>query len=283
MPKALREEEIARYGRDGFLSPVRVLSADAAGAARRDLEAMESAQGGALRGSIRTKFYLRYPWAYRLATTPKVLDLVEDLIGPDILLYQTTAWIKDAGDNAFVSWHQDNTYWGFDPCEALSVWIALSPSRPESGSMRFLPGSHRLGQLKVRYDVQEDNLLTSGQTAEIDASRYEPFPTSLAPGEASIHHAFMVHGSPPNVSKERRIGITFVYHPPSVKQLGSIRTGSLLVRGRDRFGHFASEQPPVSADDPETIARHEEGAALYRAKAEELGNRTITRRDKVKA
>jgi hypothetical protein len=282
VPTVLTDREIAGYRRDGFLSPVRVISSEAAAQGRRELEAMESAMGGELRGPARTKFYLRYPWAHRLATTPRILDLVEDLIGPDILLYQTTAWIKNAGDNAYVSWHQDNTYWGFNPCNVLSVWVALSPARPESGSMRFLPASHKLGQLPVRYDVQEDNLLTSGQTAEIDPSLFEPFATSLEPGEASIHHAFMVHGSPPNVSTDRRLGITFVYHPPSLHQLGEIRTGALLVRGEDRYGHFEPEQPPVAADDPETIARHERGAALYRAKAEELGNRTITRRDRVK-
>jgi len=283
VPKVLTEGEIAGYRRDGFVSPVRVLAPEAAFEARRELEAMERAFGGELRGPVRTKFYLRYPWAYRIATTPKILDLVEDLIGPDILLYQTTAWIKNAGDDAYVSWHQDNTYWCFNPSNVLSVWVALSPSRPESGSMRFLRGSHRLGQLPVRYDVQEDNLLTSGQTAEIDASLFESFATSLEPGEASIHHAFMVHGSPPNASKERRLGVTFVYHPPSLHQQGEIRTSALLVRGEDRYGHFEPEQPPVSEDDPDTVARHERGAALYRAKAEELGNRTIARRDRAKA
>src|SRR6266567_9509848 len=116
-----------------------------AGSCREELEAMEAAMGGALRGPSRTKFYLRYPWAYRLATRPAILDAVEDLIGPDILLYQNTAWVKNAGEDSYVSWHQDNTYFGHVPCEVLSVWVALSPSRPESGSMRFLTGSHKEG------------------------------------------------------------------------------------------------------------------------------------------
>jgi hypothetical protein len=283
VPKVLNDQQIAQFRRDGFVSPVRVLPPEGAAECRRELEAMEKSSGGALRGPMRTKFYLRYPWAYRLATSPKILDAVEDLIGPDILLYQNTAWIKDAGDDSYVSWHQDNTYFGHVPCEVLSVWIALSASRPESGSMRFLPGSHKLGQLPVRYEVDGDNMLTSGQVAEFDASGFEPVATSLEPGEASIHHAFMVHGSPPNVTKDRRMGVTFVYHPPSLTQLGSVRTSALLVRGQDRYGHFELEQPPVSADDPDTIARHERGAALYRAKAEELGNRTIARRDRIDA
>ena len=283
MPKGLTELQVENYRRDGFLSPVRVLSPAEAAESRRALEAMEAAMGGALRGPVRTKIYLRYPWAFRLATSPAILDVVEDLIGPDILLYQNTAWAKNAGEDSYVSWHQDNTYFGQVPCEVLSVWVALSPSRPESGSMRFLPGSHRLGQLPVRYELQGSNMLSSGQVAEFDVSAFDPVATSLEPGEASIHHALLIHGSPPNTTNDRRLGVTFVYHSPSLKQQGEVRTSALLVRGEDRYGYFEPEEPPLSADDPDTIARHERGAALYRAKAEELGNRTIARRDGVSA
>ena len=283
MPKVLTKQQVESYARDGFVSPVRVLSGTEAGLCRQELEAMEASMGGALRGLARTKFYLRYPWAFRLATRPAILDAVEDLIGPDILLYQNTAWVKNAGENSYVSWHQDNTYFGHVPCEVLSVWVALSPSRPESGSMRFLPGSHKEGRLPVKYDLQDGNMLSSGQVADVDLSRYQPVATSLEPGEASIHHAWMIHGSPPNETKDRRLGVTFVYHPPWLTQIGTVRTSALLVRGEDRYGHFEPETPPLSADDPQTMARHERGAALYRAKAEELGNLTIARRDGVDA
>lgn len=281
--KRLSHEQVENYRRDGFLSPVRMLSIEEAHGARRELEALETSMGGALRGPARTKFYLRYPFAHRLATHPAILDAVEDLIGPDIMLYQNTVWAKNAGEDSYVSWHQDNTYFGHDPCEVLSVWVALSPSRPESGSMRFLRGSHRLGQLPVRYELKGANMLSSGQIAEVDASQFEAVPTSLETGEASIHHAFLVHGSPPNTTKDRRLGVTFVYHSPALKQLGALPASALLVRGQDRFAHFESELPPAAPDDPATIARHERGAALYRAKAEELGNRTIARHDPIDA
>jgi hypothetical protein len=277
VPKRLSVDEVAQFERDGFVSPIRVLSGEEAAQCRREYEALEASSGGTLAGIARTKFYLRHPFAYRLATHPAILDVVEDLIGPDILLYQNTAWVKNAGEDSYVSWHQDNTYFGHEPCDVVSVWVALTPSRPESGSMRFLPGSHRLGQLPVRYETTGENMLSSGQVAQFDAHDFEPVPTSLAPGEASIHHAWMVHGSPPNKGTDRRIGITFVYHPPHLHQKGQLRTTALLVRGEDRFGHFEPEQPPVSADDPATIARHERCASLYRAKAQELGNHTIAR------
>jgi non-heme Fe2+,alpha-ketoglutarate-dependent halogenase len=283
VPNRLTSQQVESYRRDGFVSPVRILSPAEAHECRRELEAMEASMGGALLGVSRTKFYLRHPWAYRLATRPAILDAVEDLIGPDILLYQNTVWAKNAGEDSHVSWHQDNTYFGHVPCEVLSVWVALSRSRPESGSMRFLAGSHKLEQLPVRHEVQDGNMLSSGQVTDVDVSRFAPVATSLEPGEASIHHAFLIHGSPPNTTKERRLGITFVYHPPSLRQVGTVRTSALLVRGQDRHGNFEPEQPPLSPDDPETIARHERGASLYRAKAEELGNATIARHDRVKA
>ena len=283
MPKRLTQQQVENYRRDGFLSPVSMISAADAADARRELAVVEGSFGGALRGPVRTKLYLRYPWVYRLATTTAILDAVEDLIGPDILLYQNTVWAKNAGESTYVSWHQDNTYFGHVPCDVVSVWLALSPSKPEGGSMRFLSGSHKLGQLPVRYEVEERNMLSSGQHVDADLSAFNAVATSLEPGEASLHHAWMVHGSPPNVSAERRVGVTFVYHSPALTQLGTLKTSALLVRGEDRYGHFELEEPPLAADDPATIARHERGASLYRAKAEELGNHTIARHDKVEA
>ena len=283
MPKRLKAAQVENYRRDGFLSPVRMISSAEAVEARHVLEDMEASFGGALRGPVRTKLYLRYPWMYGLGTNPNILDVVEDLIGPDILLYQNTVWAKNAGESTYVSFHQDNTYFGHTPCEVVSVWLALSPSKPESGSMRFLAGSHKLGQLPVRYEVEQRNMLSSGQHVDADLSAFAPVATSLEPGEASLHHAFLVHGSPPNISADRRVGVTFVYHSPALTQLGALKTSALLVRGEDRYGHFEPEQPPLSPDDPATIARHERGAALYRAKAEELGNHTIARHDKVDA
>ena len=109
MTKLLTPQQVEEYSRDGFVSPVRVLSPAQAAEYRRELESLEASMGGSLRGLARTKLYLGYPWAYRLATTPAILDAVEDLIGPDILLYQNTVWAKNAGEESFVSWHQDNT------------------------------------------------------------------------------------------------------------------------------------------------------------------------------
>jgi hypothetical protein len=276
----LTDEQVQGYARDGYVAPVSVLDAGEVADYRRCIETVEAAEGGVFRGNVRTKFYLRYPWAHRLATHPAILDAVEDLIGPDIMLYHNTAWLKNPGDGTYVSWHQDNTYFGHEPCEVLTAWVALSPATVESGCMRVLPGTHRLGQIPLAPpDVAGGNMLSSGQTSDFDVSAIEPVCLTLAPGEISLHHAFLIHGSAPNAAPDRRLGLTFIYHPPHLRQKGACRTSAMLVRGEDRFGHFDHERPPVAEDDAATVARHERAVALYRAKVRELGNMTVTRFD----
>ncbi len=280
MPKALSGEQVEQYRRDGYVSPIRLL--DAAGAAlhRRRFEAAEASMGGAFKGTPRNKFYLRFPWAYELATHPVLLDAIEDLIGPDIMIYHNMAWVKERGDQSYVSWHQDNTYFGHDPCEVVTAWVALSPATLESGCVRVLPGTHRLGQLPLApADTSEENLLSSGMRVDFDVDSVDPVPLVLRPGELSLHHAFLIHGSPPNIASDRRLGITFIYHPPALGQRGEGRTSALLVRGEDKYGHFDHERPPLAADDPDTVARHEHAVAIYRAKVRELGNDTLARFD----
>lgn len=278
MPKVLTDAQVESYHRDGFVFPVPVMSADQAADFRGKLES--SRKDGKMTGSGQTKFYLRFPWVYDLATSDPVLDAVEDLIGPDIMLYHNTMWSKDGGDGAYVSWHQDNTYFGHDPCEVLTVWVALSPATVESGCMQFLPGTQKLGQLPLTDpDIDSGNLLSSGQTVDFDASTIDPVPVELEPGEASIHHAFLIHGSLPNQSDHRRLGMTLIYHPPHLKQVGNCRTSALLVRGEDPYGNFDLEQPPGPAEDEDTMARYRTAVSLYRAKVKELGNMTVTRFD----
>ena len=278
MPKTLSEDQIDQYARDGYIAPLRILSQDDTAAFGRRVAEVEAA--GGLQGADQTKFYLRYPWVHALATDPRLLDMVEDLIGPDIMLYHNTAWFKEGSDGAYVSWHQDNTYFGHDPCEVLTAWFAITPSTEMSGCMRFLPGTHKLGQLPLMApEIDGGNMLTSGQTVEFDAATVDPVPIVLQPGEISIHHAFLIHGSLPNRAGARRMGMTFIYHAPHLDQIGDCRNSALLVRGEDRFGKFLHERPPVAADDPDTIAHHEQSVARYREKIRELGNRTATRLD----
>ena len=279
MPKSLSEAQVAQYDRDGFLFPVRVMSEDDATKFGQQVQETEEAGKLKARGG-ETKFYLRFPWVHELATRPELLDIVEDIVGPDIMIYHNALWAKRGGGGHYVSWHQDNTYFGHYPCEVLSMWIALTPVTVENGCMQFLPGTHKLGQLPLAgNDINDANMLTSGQTVAFDPNSIEAVPITLQPGEASLHHSYLIHGSLPNQTSDLRMGMTLIFHRPGLKQAGDSRTSTLLVRGEDKYNHFDHEQPPVHEDDAGTISRYHQAAAAYRNKVREMGNQTIERFD----
>jgi non-haem Fe2+, alpha-ketoglutarate-dependent halogenase len=280
MPNVLSQSQVDHYHSDGYLSPVRIISEDHAAIARARMEDIEAGLGGRIAGIHRSKFHLRYRWAYELATTPAMLDIAEDLLGPDILLYYSNCWFKNGGDQGYVTWHQDITYFGHEPQDVLTFWIALTPATENSGCMQVLPGTQREGALPLTTpDLNDRNMLPSGQLVDFDTASVTPVSMPLAPGEASVHHVCAIHGSLPNLSDDRRMGITFCFHAPHIEQRGDRRTSALLVRGEDRYGHYDLESPPRDDGGAEAVRNHEVAVALYRAKEAELGKATVTRLD----
>ncbi len=194
-----------------------------------------------------THTFLR--WAYRMVTHARVLDAVESILGPNLLVWASD-WIpKIPGENAYVSWHQDATYWGLHPPSVVTAWMALTESTPENGCMRVVPGSHKNRLLPQRDTYAKENILSRGQeiAAEVDESKAVDL--ILRPGEMSLHHIAIVHGSNANRSEKPRIGLAVRYITPDVAQNGPERDLVLLARGRDEFGHFESVDPP-QADEP---------------------------------
>ena len=279
VPLRLTDEQIARYERDGFVSPVRVMPEGEAVALRSETEAFEAAQGKPIHGIQKTKSCLLFPWLYELVSRTEILDAVEDLIGPDILMYQNGAWLKEPDSDAYVSWHQDATYYGMDPLDLVTCWVALSPATVETGCMQVVPGSHKRGMIPVDYtEVSPGNLLSSGQRTRLAIDDAEVVPMELRPGEMSMHHVCLVHSSRPNCGSDRRVGFSIAYMGPHVRQTTRQRASAMLMRGRDKFGHYPLEEgPPVAPDDPATVERHARAVALYREKARESGNQTVWR------
>src|SRR4051794_30221153 len=213
--KALSNEDVRHYRERGYVAPVRVLSAEKAAALRGWLEAYE-AGNGPLAGPLRHKTHLLFPWLDDLIRESAILDAVEDLIGPNILVWGTSFFIKEARDPSFVSWHQDSTYWGLDPADIVTAWVALSDSTAENGAMRVIPGSHTLDQIPHRDTFAANNLLTRGQEVMVEVDPADAATLELAAGEMSLHHVRLVHGSDPNPSPRRRIGFAIRYIPTYV-------------------------------------------------------------------
>ena len=243
----------ADYRRDGVASPVAVIEAAAAGQHRAALEAAE-VEFGVLH--YRNKIHTLLPTAFELATLPAVLDVVEQMIGPDVLLYNSTYIIKEPSTDAYVSWHQDLTYWGLADDDAqVSMWLALTAATPESGCMQMLPGSHLDGRQDHETKSGDANVLLQGQTInDVDETGARHYP--LKPGEASFHHGWTVHQSGPNASTDRRIGLNVQYLAPHNHHAG--QATAVLVRGEDRHGHYGVDMGATTDPTAETIERWRE-------------------------
>lgn len=255
MPRLLSPQQVAAYHQDGAVWPVRVMSEADAQGCRRALEAHEAKSGEPLQGKWRHKTHLLFTWADALVRHPVILDAVEDCIGPDILCWTTNFFIKEAASPGFVSWHQDSTYWGLEPDDVITAWVAFTEVTPENGYMQVIPGSHRIDQLPHRDTFHKDNLLTRGQEIAVEVDKSKAAGIALRPGEISLHHIKLVHGSDANKSADRRIGLAIRYIPPSVRQI-KVRDSAQLVRGSDRFGHFDYEPRPQADLDAAALAAH---------------------------
>lgn len=253
--KALSADAVKQYNETGYYAPVRAFGATQAAAYRERLEAFE-AQHGKLAGPLRMKSHLLFTWLDDLIRHPGILDAVEDVIGPDILCWGTSFFIKEPHNPSFVSWHQDSTYWGLDPADIVTAWVALSESTVENGAMRVIPGTHTMAQAEHRDTFAPDNLLSRGQEIAVDVDEARAVPLTLHPGEMSLHHVRLVHGSDPNPSDRRRIGFAIRYLPTHVRQVVGTTDSATLVRGTDRFGNFEPEQAPDADMSPSAVAFH---------------------------
>ncbi len=274
MPKLLSQAQVDQYRRDGYAFPMRAFAPEHALELRRQMESCESRFGPLKIGGYGSRPHLLFRWADEIVHDPHVLDAVEDLIGPDIRVYTVTLWTKNANDPSIVDWHQDASYFGLEPAEQVTAWVALTQSSELSGCVKVLPGSQERGLL--HHSVKESaarTLLPRGQsiTKTIDTSGAVSMP--LSPGEFSLHHTLIIHGSYPNESNDRRIGLGVSYIPARVRFTGSTRLSAMLVRGTDRFGHFDDEPRPAADCDQAARSAHERITKTYFGSKQELAKR----------
>ncbi len=253
--KMLTETAVRQYRDQGYYSPVRVMPTAEADALRAKLESFE-ADAGLLAGKLRHKSHLLFTWLNDLIRHPRILDAVEDVLGPNILCWGSSFFIKEPRNPAFVSWHQDSTYWGLDPADVMTAWVALSDSNAANGAMRVIPGSHMLEQVAHRDTFSPDNLLSRGQEVMVDVDERQAVMMPLRAGEMSLHHVRLIHGSDPNPSDLRRIGFAIRYIPTTVRQVAGSHDHATLVRGVDTYGHFEPEERPDADMSPSALAYH---------------------------
>ena len=253
-----------QYWQDGFLFPLPAVSAEKALKWRAELEALEAEwldNGLPLPLSTykRVNAHCVMPLAYEIGSDPAILDVVEGVLGPDIMIYAVEFFIKEPHTKHKVSMHQDLTYWGLGAIDGLvTAWVPLSPATPASGCMDFVRGSHKNAILPHNDTFSEDNLLSRGQEVEVDVAEDDKVNIEIHPGQMSLHHGLTIHGSGPNTTKDRRIAAVIRYCTPDISQQVADEDFAMLVRGEDHFGNFSPITPPTVAFSPESLLQYDE-------------------------
>jgi non-haem Fe2+, alpha-ketoglutarate-dependent halogenase len=252
----LSETESGRFDRDGVVFPIRMFGDAEAGDWLARLEQIEARRAGRLPPASNAKPHLLIPWLWDIVHDERLVDAMEDILGPDILCYGSSFIIKNPGDEQYVPWHQDATYWGLSAPKAATAWIALTPSTAENGCVRMMPGTHR-EQLAHGNTRDPKNMLGRREKILVDVDENAAVDVTLAPGEISLHHPLIIHGSNPNRSQMRRVGFAVRYIPAENRPAGKRANTVTHVRGRD-FGHYDLERKPEGEFHPAAVARHTE-------------------------
>ena len=237
----------AAYEKDGYFFPYDVTSEAEAAELLADLEAAEAevASDRARLSLLRSYPAQLLPSFAGLIRQPRLIEVVSQVIGPDILMWSSGFFIKEAGSRSYVSWHQDLNYWGLDGDREVTAWFALTPATVENGCMRFVPGSHRKKDVAHVDSFAPDNLLTRGQEIAVEVDEASAVNVLLRAGQASFHHGHVFHASGPNGTDSRRLGIAIRYVAPSMKQISGDKLLVSHVSGKDEYGHFEIVPAPA--------------------------------------
>ena len=255
MPKVLTEQQLANYRRDGFLAPIDCISRESARRFLDICEAFETETGDSVTKHLRVRAILGLKWLMDLARGPVISGVLQDTVGPNVVLFLSGFWSKAPKTGKFVSWHQDGAYNPFDRNDGATVWLALTDASEEMGCMQFIPGSQRDPKVRHKETFAEDNLLSRGQTV-IDVDESQAIAAPISAGQISVHHEMVVHGSGPNKSNKRRLGISLSCVPAQAIPLTGLKSG-VLIAGENP-GHWELNRDPRFDFDPlamEELAR----------------------------
>jgi ectoine hydroxylase-related dioxygenase (phytanoyl-CoA dioxygenase family) len=242
MPKRLTQAQVERFRNEGYLNGLPMLSAAEAAAVRARIERFEATRPADATWAFDIKANLLFDWLYDISADARALDMVEDLIGPDILVTNTVFRIKEPGSRTEYGWHQDSARIRVEPAFVI-LYLAITESTVENGGLRVVPGTHdRVRPFDIVVNADGQARRRVARTRDVDVAKAVDL--VLAPGEAAIFSGNLIHGSASNRSAGRRIAILTDYTAAHARQ--SIGRGSgQVVRGEDRWRHFAHEPVPV--------------------------------------
>lgn len=248
-PKTLSSSQIAHFNESGFIEKLHLFDSTEADLHRRRFDALLDEFQRRERDAYAINGYqTRIDFIWDIATHPLLLDHIEDLIGPNIVLWGSHYFCKMPSDQRVVPFHQDATYWPFRPFKTVTVWLAVDDVSLDTGPMCFLPGSHLHG--KLEWQQRTDNVVLELEVE--DYARFgEPHPLLMTAGQFSLHTDLLVHGSSRNESDVRRCGLTLRYVPPDVRLIderyANWTNSAMICRGEDASGYWREQPRPSSS------------------------------------
>ena len=251
-PQTLTRDQIDQFNERGYLCPLDIFTPEETEANRRYFdELIERAKAAGHNSYSINGWHRHCRGIYDLLHDERILDCVEDLVGPNLVSVMTHYFSKDPGDQKQVSWHQDASYWPLTPSKVVTVWLAIDDVDMDNGPMTVIPGSHLHGQIPFEHSTeQERNVL--GQSVR-DPLRWggEPVPFTMRAGQISLHTDLLLHGSEPNRSARRRCGLTLRYMPPEVRMREGRWANGYICRGEDPDGYWGGLPVPEGDQVPD--------------------------------
>ncbi|MDB4248444.1 phytanoyl-CoA dioxygenase family protein [Amylibacter sp.] len=260
----LSEKQKNTYWNDGYLFPIDAANETQTKNWRNSLEKIEHdwLDNGLtlpLNTYKRVNAQVVMPLAYEIGLHGQILDAVEGILGPDIMLYSVEFLTKEPHTKHIVTMHQDLAYWGMgDMDNILTAWLALSPATSVSGCMDFVRGSHKNEILSHEDSFDEHNLLSRGQEIKVDVNNSDKVAVELRPGTMSLHHGLTIHGSGPNQSNDRRIGVAIRYVSAKMRKAGGYKDYAISARGSFNDNSFTTYEPPSTLFNAKSMVKYEE-------------------------
>ena len=254
------------YKRDGFVFPIDAFNAEEAEAWAREIATLPTPALATHRAPWVQKAYLLLPSLDALMRDPRLTGPVASILGDDLLVLSADLFIKPPRTQKRITWHQDVNYWGLEPMQVLTAWVAFTGATPENGCMHYSRGGHRARLRHIEHKT-DDNMLTRGQEIAVEIDDSTVVDVRLRPGQVAFHDGLTPHASGANNTDATRIGFAIRYAPTCTKQTSGPPISARLVRGSDSFGHFELEGGPYRALSNEALEAHLRALAPHAAHA----------------
>ena len=255
-PRHLSAEQLAHFNQHGYIFPLELLDAEETVAQRAYFDRLLAMAAAAGRDNYAVNGWQNHcRGLYDLVCHPRLLDYVEDIVGPDIVCIMTHYFSKNPTDSKAVYWHQDAQFWAITPSKVVTAWIAIDDVDEANGAMQLWPGTHLRGIIPFEYVTDEENGVLNEHVH--NPERFgAPVSVELRAGQLSLHTDMLLHGSLPNLSGRRRCGLTIRYMPPDVRHAGEVEESqAIIARGCDPSGYWrAVERPEADSIPPQQLA-----------------------------